>query len=400
MIKYWVWLANALDFGSSHLKQLIDKYSTPENIYKASISELEKSYILSASELKRFKNKSLTNAETIIKDCASSNIEILCFDNERYPQSLKNIVNPPTCLYVKGKTVDFNKMPIICIVGTRKVSDYGRMTAWSLAGRLSAGEIVVLSGGAMGIDSAAHEGALAVGGKTIAVLPCGINYNYLKTNEFLRKTITDSGCLISELPPNAPLYKNAFQVRNRILSAMSLGVVIIEAAEKSGTMITARYALEQGKDIFVVTGRVGDNNFSGSNALIKDGAIPLFSADDIFNEYINQFPNIIDVKKAKKTNLSKLYKTLNSPRIFSNNEAVSSQTDSNKDINKKIRKKFDETLPNYLKIVYNYIDKDVFTVDDILLCGLSFEEVLSAITQLELYGYIKAIPGGRYCLID
>lgn len=399
MTKYWIWLSCALDIGSSHLKPLIERFKSAELIYKTPISELEKTYILSSKELEKLSNKSLKNAELILETCEGSKINIVPFNDPRYPNSLKNIDNPPGCLYIKGKIPPFNEIPIICIVGTRKVSDYGRMTAWSLSARLAAGNVVILSGGALGVDTAAHEGAMSVGGKTIAVLPCGINYDYLKTNEFLRGTIADNGCLISEFPPNTPLYKNAFQIRNRLLPALSLGVVIVEAAENSGTMITAKHALEQNRDIFVVTGRAGDKSFAGSNALIKDGATPLFSADDIFDEYINQFPNIIDVTKAKKTNLSKLYKTLNSPKFYESSDSFSGETQPKSEEDKKIRKNIDETLPNYLKVVYNYIDKDVFTVDDILLCGLSFEEVLTAVTELELYGYIKAIPGGRYSLI-
>lgn len=399
MIKYWIWLSCALDAGSSHLKPLIEKFKSPDIVYKTPISELEKTYILSKRELEKLSDKSLITAESILASCKNSDINIVSFDDVRYPKSLKNIDNPPACLYIKGKISRFNEIPIICIVGTRKVSDYGKMTAWSLSARLAAGGITILSGGAIGVDTAAHEGAMSVGGKTIAVLPCGINYDYLKTNEFLRKTITDNGCLISEFPPDTPLFKNAFQIRNRLLSALALGVVIVEAAEKSGTMITARHALEQNKDIYVVTSRAGDKSFSGSNALLKDGATPLFSADDIFNEYINRFPNIIDINKAKKTNLSKLYKTLNSPRFYESDDGLDSQNITFKEEDKKIPKKIDETLPNYLKVVYNYIDKDVFTVDDVLLCGLSFEEVLTAVTELELYGYIKAIPGGRYSLI-
>lgn len=399
MIKYWVWLSGCLDAGSSHLRPLLEKYKTPLAVYKTPISELQASYILSANELKRFNNKSLDRALRIVDDCSASKIEIIAFDDIRYPESLRAIPDPPACLYVKGKLLDFSRLPVVCIVGSRKITEYGEMVAWSLAGRLAAGGITVLSGGALGGDAAAHEGALAVGGKTVAVLPCGINYDYLKTNEFLRKTITDNGCLLSELPPDTPLYKNAFHLRNRLLSALSLGVVIVEASEKSGTLITARHALEQGRDVFVVTGRPGDKNYAGSNALLRDGARPVFEAEDIFNEYMGMYPNIIDVERAKGMNLSKLYRTLHSPKMPDVSSVKADILPSEHDNVKKIKKNIDETLPKSVKIVYNYIDTDLFTVDDLLCCGLSFEDILSAVTQLELYGYIKAVPGGRYAII-
>ncbi len=399
MIRYWIWLSSCLDAGSTHLTPLIERYKTPLAIYKASISELQSTYILSLNELKRFNNKNLDRAHKIIEECNSSKIIVIPYDDKRYPENLKSITNPPACLYVKGKLQSFTDNPIICIVGSRKVSDYGRLVAWSLAGRLAAGGMTVLSGGAIGADAAAHEGALAVGGNTIAVLPCGINYDYLKTNEFLRKLIMDSGCLISELPPDTPLYKNAFQFRNRLLSALSLGVVIAEAPSKSGALITARYALEQGRDVYVVTGRPNDANYAGSNALLRDGAKPVFGAEDIFDEYIHLYPNVIDIERARKTKLSKIYRALNSSKIFTDVPKESIKPNSAFDKEKKIKKKINESLPKNVQMVYNYIDTDLFTVDDLLNCGLSFEDVLSAVTQLELYGYVKAVPGGRYSII-
>ncbi len=399
MLKYWVWISYSLEAGSSHLKPLLDKFKTPKAVYEASISELTSSYILSPAELKRFNNKALDKAFRIMAECEETKINIVPYDSESYPECLRNIPDPPPCLYVKGVMQDYKHHPIICIIGTRKVSEHGKLVAWSLAGRLAAGGMVVLSGGALGADTEAHEGAIAVGGKTIAVLPCGINYDYLKTNMFLRGTIQDTGCLISELPPDTPLHKNAFQIRNRLLSALSLGVVVVEAPAKSGALITARHALDQGRDVFAVTGRVGDKNYDGCNDLIRDGAKPIFNADDIFVEYEHQFPNFIDKEKAKKTNLSILYRAFHSPKMFDTEPTKLASNNEDNAENKNIKKIIDESLPKYAKIVYNYIDTDLFTADDLINCDLPFEDVLAGITQLELYGYVKALPGGRYTII-
>ncbi len=399
MLEYWVWLATCLDAASVHLKPLLERYKDPKTVYKTSISELQGSFILSANELKRLNNKSLDRAFRIIEECQDTKIEIISFSDERYPKNLKQIPNPPACLYLKGKLQNFNSLPVVCVVGSRDATDYGLKCSWSLSARLASGGIVVLSGGAIGIDASAHEGALAVGGKTIAVLPCGINYDYLKTNAFLRGTIIDSGCLISELPPDTPLYRNAFQLRNRLLSGISLGVVVVEAAEKSGALITARHALDQGRDVFAVTGRPNDYNHSGSNALIKDGAKPVFTAEDIFSEYEALYPNVIDVEKAFKTNTTMLYRVFNSNKDFVRVPILTETAAKEENNNKKIKKNIDETLPKTVKIVYNYIDTELFTVDDLMDSGLPFEEILAAVTQLEIYGYIKAIPGGRYSII-
>ncbi len=397
MIRYWVWLSTVLDAGSLHLKSLLEKYQNPLAIYKLPVVELQQSYLVSANELKRFCNKSLDKADKIINECEETGIRIISYDDPNYPTQLKNIQNPPTCLYVKGKLQDFSKLPIVCIVGSRKISEYGKMVAWSLSARLASGNLAILSGGAIGGDTEVHEGTLAVGGRTIAVLPCGINYNYLKTNDFLRRVICDSGCLVSELPPDTPLYKNAFQLRNRLLSGLSLGVVVVEAPAKSGTLITAKYALEQGRDVFVVTGRPDDKNYAGSNSLLRDGAKPVFDACDIFEEYLYDYPNIIDIDKAKNAKLNELYRVLHSPPMPLNNVLIE-KNNPKLETDKIFKKNIDESLPKNVKIVYNYIDTDLFTVDDLLGCGLAFEEVLSSVTQLELFGYIKAVPGGRYSI--
>lgn len=399
MIKYWIWLSLCLDVASSHLVPALERFGTPKDIYKTPINALKDSFVFTPTELKRLNNKNLDKVFKIIDECRESKINIVTFDSDRYPQGLRQITNPPACIYVKGRLQNFNELPVICVIGTRKISEYGNLVAWSLSGRLAYGGMTVLSGGAMGGDAAAHEGAMAVGGSTIAVIPCGLNYNYLKTNEFLRKTIADCGCLISEFPPSAPLLKNAFQIRNRLLSALSLGIIVVESPERSGTQITVKHALEQGKDVFVITGRPDDPNYAGSNKLLKDGAKPVFSADDIFEEYINQFPNIIDPEKAKSINLSKLYRTLYTHKTIYENTVKRDKTTENKSDIKKHRKEIDKTLPKSVQIVYNYIDNDVFSVDDVINSGISFEEILSSLTQLELYGYIKAIPGGRYSII-
>ncbi len=399
MTVYWIWLSECLDRGSTHLLPLLERFKDPKTIYKTPIRTLQETYLLTANELKRLNNKNLDKSYKIIDECKASKINIVTYSSDLYPITLREITNPPACLYVKGKLQDFNSLPIVCLIGSRKISEYGKLVAWSLAGRLTYGGITILSGGAMGGDAAAHQGALAVGGKTIAVIPCGLNYGYLKTNMFLRNQISDCGCLISEFPPDTPLYKNAFQLRNRLLSALSLGVVVVEAPKKSGTLITVKHAIEQNKDVFVVTGRPDDPNYAGSNELLKDGAKPIFDANDIFCEYIDKYPHIIDPEKAKSINLSKLYRCLYTPKIPAIDDAnLLSQTEKCDD-EKKCKKEIDKTLPKNVQIVYNYIDNDVFSVEDIINCGLTFEDVLSSLTQLELFGYIKAVPGGRYTII-
>ena len=230
--------------------------------------------------------------------------------------------------------------------------------------------MLVVSGAALGADTYAHKGALAVKSKTVAVLGCGICYDYLSENRALRENISKNGCLISEHPPYAPATKYSFPVRNRIISGLSLGTVVIEASLKSGSLITARLANEQGRDVFVIPGNPTLDNYKGSNALLRDGAIPLLSAKDIFNQYLAKFPEFIDTQTA-----------------FAEEIVPEAQ---------KKKKFLNLGLSNEAKIVYNNLNKQKFTADDLIDLGLGDDQLLSALTELEMEGLIKALPGGIY----
>lgn len=313
-------------------------------------------------------------AEKVIKLCADNKIEIIIIEDKKYPERLRNIPVPPLVLFIKGELPDVDTLPLINIVGPRKVSHFGAKAAYSLALRLTKSGMIVVSGAALGCDSYAHKGALRVGGKTIAVLGCGLLSDYLPKNRKLRKIISENGCLISEYPPKTDASKYTFPVRNRIMSGLSLGTVVIEAGEKSGALITARHANEQGRDVFVIPGNPTYANYKGSNKLLRDGAKPLLDASDIFNEYIFEYAGYIDIEKAfEKTEVEKK--------------------------SKKIIKKSTISLSNEAKIVYNYLDKQIFTADELLATGISYDDILSALTELEFEHLIEALPGGNYKLV-
>ena len=315
-------------------------------------------------------NVSLQFVFKIIDDCLKNDICILTICDTEYPIRLRNISDCPIVLYYKGEFKNIDSLPLISIVGPRKISEFGKKAAYSLARRLSSAGMIIVSGAAIGADTCAHKGALAVNAKTIAVLGCGICYDYLPENRILREKISKSGCLISEHPPFASATKFGFPIRNRIISALSVGTVVIEASFKSGSLITARLANDQGRDVFVIPGNPTLENYKGSNALLRDGAIPLLDANDIFNHYLSIFPGLIDVEKAYEANEDKNIK--------------------------KINKNFHLSLSNEAKIVYNNMNKQIFTVDDLLVTDLSDDQLLSALTELEIEGVIKALPGGMY----
>ena len=299
------------------------------------------------------------------------NVVTICDVN--YPERLRNIADFPIVLFTKGEFLNIDELPLISIVGPRKVSDFGKKAAFSLAKRLSKAGMIVVSGAALGADTYAHHGALAANGKTFAVLGCGICFDYLSENRALRQKISENGCLISEHPPFAPATKYGFPIRNRIISALSVGTVVIEASLKSGSLITARLANEQGRDVFVIPGNPSLENYKGSNALLRDGAIPLLDSMDIFNLYSDKFSEKIDVVNAFITDVG--------------------------ENTKKTQKNLQLGLSNDAKIVYNNLNKQKFTADDLLALDLSDDQLLSVLTELEIEGIIKALPGGSYELI-
>lgn len=379
MTEYLIWLQSALGAGNIRAVRALKAFGNAENIYKASLSERKAAGIFSPKDLKRLSETKIDYAKSVITDCLKYGIDIVLIGDKKYPYCLTVIDNPPLVLYVKGEMLDFDNTPAICIVGPRKVSDYGKKAAYSLAYRLSKSGMTVVSGGAVGSDYYAHLGALKSGGKTALVMGCGIESGYLPQNERLRRHAAEHGCIISEHPPKAGLTKFSFPIRNRIMAALSLGTVVVEAGKKSGALITANHALEQGRDVFVIPGSPTAEQYVGSNALLRDGAKPLLDVSDILNEYIPRFPDKIDIEKAYERPQKAVKRT------------------KEKQIHKKI---LNETLSKEAKIVYNHLDKHKFYPDEIGGTDLGTSEILSALTELELEGLIRALPGGRYELTE
>lgn len=373
-MKYLVWLQAVLKEGSNKAVELLEHFGNAQNIYNQRNAKLKELKVLSPAEMKRAKEITLEEIETVLKRCRDNSIKTVGLYDDNYPDSLLHIKNPPLVLYIKGELPDFNSLPSICIVGPRDVSAFGEKSAYSLAFRLSKAGIIVVSGGAKGADAAAHIGALKSGGKTVAILPCGILNGYLKENAHLREVISKSGCLISEYMPDTAVMKSSFNVRNRLLAALTHSTVVVEAKEKSGALITASYACEYGKELFVIPGNPTLKEYKGSNALLRDGARPLLDTSDIFGEYLGKFADKMDIERAyKKT------------------ETKKSPEKSKKDI-----KKLLTGLSKTAEMLYNSLNKQKFSADDLLSLGLSDDELISSLTELEMEHLIKAAPGGLY----
>ena len=382
MIEYLIWLQLALGAGSSKAKEALSIFENAENVYKADENKRKSVGLFTPNELKRLSSTPLLSAIKIIAQSKENGIDIIPFGDKKYPYCLSVIDNPPLVLYVKGSLPDFDTIPSICIVGPRKVSEFGKKASFSLSYRIAKSDMIVISGGAVGCDTYAHAGAIKADGITVLVMGCGILSYYLPENKPLREAVTKNGCLISEFPPDAPATKFTFPIRNRIMSALSLGTVVIEAGIRSGALITARHSLEQGRDVFVVPGSPDKAEYKGSNQLLRDGAKPVLDVSDIFNEYIVRFPDKINIEKAFSEPITSTVKNQKTPQ----------KTPAEKENQKKLN----ETLSKEAKIVYNSLDKQKFLPEEIIGTGLSSTEILSALVELEMEFLIKALPGGMY----
>ena len=407
-LQYWVWLQTVLGYQSTKFLGIINKYKTAENVYKCDRVLLKSSGLFTAKQLGNIESTDLSAALDVINQCYNNNIKIITFEDAYYPQKLRNIASPPIVIYVLGKMPDFNLVPSVCVVGPRKPSEYGVKAAFSLSYRIAKGEIVVVSGGALGIDTCAHSGAIAASGKTVAVLGCGLLDKYLAQNKQLRQTICENGCLISEFQPNFSATKFSFPMRNRIMSGLCDGTVVIEAKLKSGSLITANCAVEQGRDVFVIPGNPGNPNCEGSNLLFKDGAIPLFNADDIFNEYCHIYPNIIDADKAFGEDVDR--HLASSYKIFAG--SFMKRTEIVKPIKNKSASNCNEALPKQEQILNNPPDlsklselentvlaalpNGAFVPEQLNLSQVNYSDIYLALTKLEIAGIIESVPGGMY----
>lgn len=407
---YWLWLQAALGVGGKHTTKILSLFSTAKAVYEAGDKGRRASRIFSDKELKRLTETKLSVAKKIAEEMSVNGVKIISPDDELYPECLKNIANPPYVLFYKGNFPDFDNTPSLCIVGTRKVSDYGYKCAYSLAGRLTRGGFLIVSGGAVGSDTAAHVGAMAAGGKTVAILANGFNREYLKTNEKLREDILNGGgCLITEFSPDTSVNRTSFLVRNRLLSGLTSGTVVTEAPFKSGAVMTASYAIEQDREVFAIPSNPGVESYEGCNALIDEGAISVTGIEKIFSEYIYKFGDKISMEKAMERPLPAIKNVSENKNVEEKPKKITKKPpyklkDSAEFLPKKsieIRKNekiLPETLSKNAKIIYNQLNKQIFSCDDFVSEEINAMSVISALGELELYGLIESIPGGRYAL--
>ncbi|MBR5366283.1 MAG: DNA-processing protein DprA [Clostridia bacterium] len=300
---YWIWLAEALGQGSMYAAPLIKQFGSPRALYEAGPDAVTPDTALKPEAVTAIRTKirraSLTVAEDILSRCDYRGITVLTPADSAYPDPLKSLRDLPLVLYVLGNLPDFGTRMRTAVVGTRKMSDYGRRIAYSLGAGLAYGGAVVVSGMALGSDSMALIGALDAGGDVIAVLGSGVDVIYPREHTEIYHKILARGAVVSEYPPGTPPLGSHFPVRNRIMSGLSDAAVVVEADSGSGALITAKRALEQGRKLFAVPGKVGDPGAEGTNDLIRDGALPAIQAEDVLSEFEFIYKSI-DVDRAHR----------------------------------------------------------------------------------------------------
>jgi DNA processing protein len=367
------WLAISLTpgLGPTKARKLVEHFGSPEAVFHASLTELESTgiQVVSAQSLATGKSAALAREE--IAQAAAADIAMLSMDDPSYPPRLKEIYDPPLILRVRGNPEVLIK-PGVAMVGTRHPTPYGSGMAERLACDLAAQGLVIISGMARGVDTASHRGAISAKGKTVAVFGTGVDVIYPKENSRLSEQILAlGGALISEFPLGTFAAPQNFPIRNRIISGMSVGVLVVEAAEYSGTRITARCALEQNRDVYAVPGNVTNKNSWGPNTLIKQGARLVATWEDVWEDLPPE------VRLALTPPASPESQGASSASLFP-----------------------DEGLPPHEKRILSLLKADESThIDEIverLENDLSSSEIFAALFELELAGKIRQMPGKNF----
>ncbi|MDP1853472.1 MAG: DNA-processing protein DprA [Candidatus Omnitrophota bacterium] len=364
-VKDWLRLSLIPEVGSRRGIKLLEKFKTPGAILKARLSEIREVENIGNEVAKKIvENRDKIDLDKQLKLIDKNKAEVIPLNSQNYPAQLKAIFDPPLVLFVKGKILPDDYFSI-AIVGTRLASVYGRNISEKISAQLAERGLTVVSGGARGIDTSAHRAALRALGRTIAVLGSGVDVNYPLENGKLFDEVSKNGAVISEFPMGTEPNRINFPMRNRIISGLSLGVVVIEAPIKSGALITVKHALEQGREIFSVPGEANKFNSQGTNQLIREGAKLVENADDIIEELKDVIYGKLKEKNKEKIQASEEKSILPGTGLDKEEEEV-----------------------------YGLVGRENTHIDEIAgRSGLNAAKVLGILTRLELKKLIRELPG-------
>lgn len=422
-ILYWLWLAEKCGAASKAFGRIIEKYDDPFDVYNLEDYEIEQLDGITHQLKAKLCEKSLERSFDILKYCRENRVDIISYGDKRYPERLKNIVDPPIVLYCLGHFPDFNNTLCIGIVGTRRMTEYGKQMGYKIGYELASADALVVSGMALGVDAMAAGGALTAGGRTVAVLGSGISVIYPKEHDKLASEIARHGAVITEYPPREPPYGHNFPKRNRIISGLSQGVLVVEASVGSGALITAKEAIAQGREVFALPGNVGHINAEGTNELIQSGAYIALCAEDILKHYDFLYNDAIDYSglgrakkrmpgaeqamerygigdagktsagraRVKKKDEDALFEL--GPRKEARPLKKEEKVEDMKDGSPSVLDGLDSTTRKVFECLP--IDKAV-SIDAITSSGIGAGDAITALTMLELSGLVSSLPGGLY----
>lgn len=392
---YWIWFAELHGISLFAKRQLLETFHDPEELYRAEGKKLPEELAEALGQ------KDLTDANRIWQQCREKNICLLTYWDATYPERLRNIEDPPVVLYYKGTLPNWQAQPVIGVVGTRKASPYGLQTAHLLSSQIAACGGLVVSGVATGIDAISMEGALDAGKPTVGVLGGGVDVVYPAKNRDLYRRTEETGCLISQYPPGHRPYPWNFLERNRIISGISDGLMVVEAPEKSGALNTARHAVSQGRDLFVVPGNLGVDTCAGSNLLLQEGAYAALSGWDVVKHYAPLYPGAVENRPVTlQKNLSKVAQRQVMPEKGEKKKADTSQNviDNLDKSTYSVINKRPSNLSDQENGVFALLSETPQLIDSILdASDLPSGTVQSILTRLAIKGLVTQYPDGRIC---
>ncbi len=387
-LKYWVWLSECEGLSLRSKLLLLEHFASPEDIYLADAEEYLLVEGLGKAQAEKLADKSMARVDEIMGACREKGIRIVTMQDAEYPTRLRNIFDPPCLLYVRGELPSFDEEVALAMVGTRSATPYGIETAEKLGFEIASQGALIVSGGADGIDSAAHRGALRAGGTTVAVLGGGVDVPYPAKNEYLFRDIAARGALISEYPPGTRPIGAHFPVRNRILSGLCLGTIVVEAPEKSGALITAELALEQGRDLFAVPGPIDAPASRGCNRLLSENAFVAMDSESVLREYRAMYPHKLRARSVE------LPKTLGRERPEQREAQPEEEALPVLDLRNGPNGLTDDQL-----VLVRALRDGAQQVDDLIeLTEIPTRRVLSALTVLEIDGYVAQSSGKVFAL--
>lgn len=429
----WIWLSLACGPASRTAVQLLCAFGSPEKIYRAPREKLLAAVGERArATVSRLENKDLSEASAVLRRSDEAGVTILTPDDARYPRTLYALRDAPIVLYCAGRLPDLDSLCCCAVVGTRKMSEYGRRMAFDIGRGLGAGGAVLVSGLALGVDGMAMAGALSAGGVTVGVLGCGIDIVYPPEHRDLWERVLENGAVLTEYPPGTPPAGANFPKRNRIISGLSQAVTVVEGDSRSGALITARHALYQGRDLYAVPGQIGESGAEGPNALIKSGARAVTSAVDILAAYEFLYPHSIRMLSAEEelarevspglvqdvavrmrpaAKDDKMYygiglyggrrlpepgrRRIPQKKMVERFSAAEPPRNEGKMIASS-EKQLDSLGENEKKVFAAMKPDMPMLADDIAAAGLDMPQILAALTMLELAGAVEVGAGGYY----